>query len=106
MEALTMDQGDTRRMVADFTGSAAPFDDLTDAGVSLHLAPKSTGATAATTLVGAADAPGVDGKAHTCRSAPLDALFPGLYLATMEVTKSGEVERQSAMLKVIPTAAT
>lgn len=103
MAKLTMDQGDTRRIVGDFTGSAAPFDDLSGATVKLYARNGSTGTV--TEVGGQVDDPGADGKAHTCRSAPLHALPVGWYRATLEVAKLGEVERTTTDLAVENTAA-
>lgn len=102
---LVMDEGDTRRIVADFTGSAAPFDDLAGATVTLYLKPRDPPGGATTQVSGIVDAAGSDGKAHTCRSDSLSTLTAGEYLATMVVAHAGEEERTSRWLRVDDTAA-
>jgi hypothetical protein len=105
MAYLTMDQGDTRRVVADFTGSAAPFDDLGGAAVTLYWRPIGLAGTPAGSVAGSVDAVGSDGMAHTCRSHPLDDLVAGTYRVTMKVEIGGEVEMVSRELRVSATAA-
>lgn len=86
---FTMDEGEYLRIQADYTGSEAPWDDLSGATVTMTAA-VDLDSTPTFTTAGTLDAAGSDGKIHSFGAVVPEATPVGYYVGTLTVTKAGD----------------